>query len=36
MEEVRNEAIELLKNIENERLLEFLKAFIEEAIKAWG
>ena len=36
MEEERDKAIELLCSINNEKLMKYIKYFIEEAIKLWG
>lgn len=36
MEEKRDEVIELLFTVKNERLMNYLLAFIKEAIKLWG
>ena len=36
MEESRDKAIELLFTIKNEKLMQYISAFIEQAIKIWG
>lgn len=36
MEEERNEVIELLFTVKNEKLIKFLLEFIKEAIRIWG
>lgn len=36
MEEERNEVIELLFTVKNEKLINYLLAFIKEAIRIWG